>query len=389
MADENSRISRRQLFTRTSQVAVAGALAGTSISCHNESPSAQRVSQVINHHPEMKYRPMGKTGMMVSEVSLGGHWKRRDGGRVWQLDQFGGKEEVPKDVAKNRTEVISACIDAGINYLDITTAAEALAYGVALKDRREKMIVGSDDHHIGLRIKDNHSVKLQTHNINENLRWLQTDYLDIWRVQAKMDGTTPDHVFEMAIEAADKAKKAGKIKHFGVSSHSRTWLMHVIKKYPQIEMIIFPCTAKTKKAGAPVTKENIVERAGWRDAKDFGTTIFDMVRKHNLGLVTIKPFSGGNLFKRKAKFPVMGVGHKEENDLARLTLQCILTKYEEITCTVPGFTTVYEVDNGVRASYQRNLTMSPADRQWLEEVTEEQMAQLPPEYQWLREWDVV
>ncbi|MHC4799811.1 MAG: hypothetical protein ACYTF1_24515, partial [Planctomycetota bacterium] len=66
-----------------------------------------------------------------------------------------------------------------------------------------------------------------------------------------------------------------------------------------------------------------------------------------------------------------------------------LTKYEEITCTVPGFTTVYEVDTGVRASSQRKLTMSPADRQWLEEVTEEQMAKLPPEYQWLREWDVV
>ena len=80
---------------------------------------------------------------------------------------------------------------------------------------------------------------------------------------------------------------------------------------------------------------------------------------------------------------------KEENDLARLTLQCILACHEEITCTVPGLTTVYEVDNAARASYTRELAMSPADRQWLEAATREGLASLPPDYQWLRDWDVI
>ena len=108
-----------------------------------------------------------------------------------------------------------------------------------------------------------------------------------------------------------------------------------------------------------------------------------------MGVITIKPFLGGNLFKSRPKFPVMGVGLKEENDLARLTLQCILTLYNEITCTVPGLTTVYEVNNAIRASYQRHLTITPAQRQWLEQKTDECVASLPKEYQWLRDWEVI
>ena len=52
-------------------------------------------------------------------------------------------------------------------------------------------------------------------------------------------------------------------------------------------------------------------------------------------------------------------------------------------------TTVYEVDNAARASYTRELAISPAEREWLEGVTREGMASLPPDYQWLRDWDVV
>jgi len=55
-------------------------------------------------------------------------------------------DQVPDDVAKNRADVISACADCGINYLDITTPAECCDYGVALKGRREKMHVGADDY---------------------------------------------------------------------------------------------------------------------------------------------------------------------------------------------------------------------------------------------------
>ena len=384
-------LSRRSLLGRTSQAALAAAIGSEVLAKAGESlattPAADaQTRKILNYHPKMKYRRLGKTGLMFSEISLGGHWRKRDGGRVWV--NF-AKDEVPQDVAKNRLEVVSRAIDAGMNYVEAITAAECLAYGVALKGRREKMHIGADDHRLGPRDFANCTVPRQIHNVEECLRRLQTDYLDIWRVQASMEGTNTDEHIDVMVEAAEKLKKDGKIRHFGISSHNRDWLKHAIDTHPQIEMIVFPVTAMTRKAGDPVAKENLVERSGWDNANDFTTSIFDSIRKHQVGLVTIKPFAGGQLFKTPKKFPVVGVGSKEENDLARLSLQCILTLYDEITCIVPGQTTVYEVDNAARVSYMREVAMTPADQQWLEDVTRERMARLPADYRWLRDWDVI
>jgi aryl-alcohol dehydrogenase-like predicted oxidoreductase len=284
-------------------------------------------------------------------------------------------------VGKNRSDVISTCEEVGINYLDITTSAECCAYGVALKGRREKMIVGADDYRICPRQKQNCNVKALTGSVEGCLRRLQTDYLDIWRPQMNMGGGNSDDDVKIVIETFEALHKDGKVRHLGMSSHSRPWTQKMIEKFPQIEMFIFPCTAKTKEKGKPATKDNVT-------GGDSGNSVFDAIRKNDIGLVTIKPFSGGSLFKIKAKFPVAGVGSKEENDLARLTLQAIL-KNDAITATVPGLTTVYEVENAARASYDRLLGMTPRQREWLAQITDERWEQLPEEYQWLRDWEFV
>lgn len=340
----------------------------------------------------MTYRRLGKTNLMVSEVSLGGHWKNRNAGRYW--DSF-ANEQVPDDVAKNRTDVVSACIDSGINYLDITTAAECLCYGEALKGRREKMYVGADIHNLGPRGSSRCNVKDQIFNVETCLRLLKTDYLDIWRPQAKMAGKlgtdqlNTDSEVESLIETFQKLRKQGKVRHLGMSCHCRPWLEHVLSKYSEFEMIIFPCSAKTKVKGEVPTAANIKE-ANPGYGSDETQSIFKVVLEKDVGIVTIKPYFGGSLFESsgKVKFPVMGVGSKTENDIARLTLQCILAN-PAITASVPGLSTVYEVENAARASYTRSLGMAAADKEWLMEITEQKWASLPSEYEWLRDWEVV
>jgi predicted aldo/keto reductase-like oxidoreductase len=388
---DKDKLSRRTFMRNTSLIAagtIGGALTGKARAgscCAGPQPDSS--AKILNYNQNMHYRRLGKSGLMISEVSLGGHWKNRNAGRYW--DHF-ANDEVPGDVAKNRSDVISTCIDVGINYLDITTAAECLSYGVALKGRREKMHVGADIHNLGPRNSNFCNVKDQTRNVETCLRMLQTDYLDIWRPQAKMNGSNTDAEVESLIETFQKLHKAGKIRHLGMSSHSRPWFEHVIGKYPEFEMFIFPCSAKTKIKGKSPTKDNIVE-VNPGHGSDQTQSIFQKVIEKDVGIVTIKPYFGGGLFKSsdgKVKFPVMGVGSKEENDLARLTLQCILAN-EAITATVPGLSTIYEVENAARASYTRLLGVTAAEREWLMRITDERWANLPQEYTWLRDWEVV
>jgi len=387
---KNDKLSRRDFMRNTSVVAagtIAGALAGK-----DQAAELVNKSKIMNFHEKMNYRRMGKSNLMISEVSLGGHWKNRNADRYW--DSF-ANEEVPEDVAKNRTDVVSACIDSGINYLDITTAAECLCYGEAIKGRREKMHVGADIHNLGPRGSNLCNVKDQTFNVETCLRLLKTDYLDIWRPQAKMAGQlgtdqlNTDAEVESLIETFQKLRKEGKVRHLGMSCHNRLWLEHVLNKYPEFEMIIFPCSSKTKAKGGQAVAGNIEEtNPGY--GSDQTQSIFETVVKQDVGIVTIKPYFGGSLFESygKVSFPVMGVGSKTENDLARLTLQCILAN-PSITATVPGISTPYEAENAARASYTRPLGMSAADKQWLTEITDQQWANLPQEYQWLRDWEVV
>lgn len=380
---KNDGISRRD-FMRSGSVVAAGTIAGALAS--DGQAATKDTSKIVNYNEKMHYRRLGKTNLMVSEISLGGHWRNRNAGRYW--DSF-KNNEVPADVAKNRGDVISACIETGINYLDITTAAECLCYGAALKGRREKMIVAADIHNLGPRNSGYCNVKDQTRNVDTCLSHLQTDYLDIWRPQLKMDGSNTDAEVESLIETFGILHKAGKVRHLGMSSHRRPWIEHILDKYPEFEMVIFPCSAKTRERGQNPLGDNVQE-ANPGYGSDQTQSIFKTVLERNVGIVTIKPFFGGSLFESdgKVKFPIMGVGSKTENDMARLTLQCILAN-KAITATVPGLSTPYEVENAARASYTRPLGQSAADKEWLMEITDRQWANLPADYQWLREWEVV
>jgi hypothetical protein len=78
-------------------------------------------------------------------VCLGGHWKRievmlpqRSGGQQgwlgWNIEN--------EHFQKNRADVVSRCIERGINYIDACIGAEVMAYSKALKGRRDKMYLG-------------------------------------------------------------------------------------------------------------------------------------------------------------------------------------------------------------------------------------------------------
>jgi aryl-alcohol dehydrogenase-like predicted oxidoreductase len=388
---KGKRISRREFLKDTSLVAAGTALVGAEPESAGAKEPEVDTSGILNYNPKMKYRRLGRTNLMVSEISLGGHWRNRQGGFSWN---WFANDKCPPDVARNRTDVISKCIECGINYLDITTRAECIAYGVALKGRREKMIVGGDNWQLGPRRRENRTVEKLLYDVDDCLKHFKLGYFDIWRVQARM--TPPlntDEEVEVMLEAFHKLKKQGKAKWFGVTSHTRSWFPHIIEKYPEIAVAMFPFTAQSKVIDG---KEVIVEQtydipphAGMsaKDKQEWSQSIFDSIKKCDVGVCTIKPFSAGAIFKKKP-FPVVHKGLEEEHRLARLTLQYILTN-EGITSVMVGMTTVHEVDNNVRASYEREKGIAWKDVQWLKRKTDQAWADLPKQYEWLREWEWV
>ena len=394
MSNSNN-LSRRTFIRNTSLMGlgtIAGALAGKgcATSYRNTTGEAVDTSKILNYNPKMVYRRLGKTGLMVSEVSLGGHWTNREGHRYW-LDF--ANDEVPDDVAKNRTEVVSRCIEHGINYLDITTSAECLSYGAALKGRREKMYVAADDCELCVRHKQYRNVKGQIANIEACLRRLGTDYLDVWRPQFRQAGGHSDIDIELCVDVFEKALAQGKVRWLGMSSHNRDFVQHLIEKFPQYSVVIFPYTAKSKVKPADIRSidpKQVVE-LGAGDAAYSGDTrksVFEAVRKHDIGVITIKPFGGGGLFRTHLKFGTKTDSTERDYELARLTLAYILCN-GAISATVPGMTTVEEVDNNVLASAKR-LALLDQNGMWkLYEATEQMWVNFPNDYRWLRDWEWV
>ena len=66
------RIGRRD-FLRDGSTLVAGAAAGGTLAARGaETPAAGR--KILNFNPKRGYRRLGKAGLMISEISLGGYW---------------------------------------------------------------------------------------------------------------------------------------------------------------------------------------------------------------------------------------------------------------------------------------------------------------------------
>ncbi|HEY1707741.1 MAG TPA: aldo/keto reductase [Rhizomicrobium sp.] len=154
---------------------------------------------------------LGKTGLKVSRICLGTMTYGTPKWRDWVLD-----EEASKPFIKR-------ALEAGINFFDtadIYSIGESeVVLGNALKEyapKRERVVVatklfnpmGSSPNERGL------SRKHVMHAIDNSLRRLQTDYVDLYQIH-RFDTHTP---IEETIEALHDVVKAGKARYIGASS---------------------------------------------------------------------------------------------------------------------------------------------------------------------------
>jgi len=352
----NDKLSRRTFMRNSSLMAVGvglwrtGALAGKARATDSGSETA--ISKTPSYNPDMEYRRLGRTGLWVSAVCLGGHWKRIN--------------VMKQDFDKNRRDVVSRCIDVGINYIDACCRSEVLAYSKALAGRRDKMYMALSYCGREVRQEEYRTAKKLMESFDSLLKESKEEYTDLWRITCYEPGGK--HSFNTSCElvaALEKAKKQGKARFIGISSHDRRWLKMMIEYFPQIEVILFPYTAMSKVA-----------------PKD---SLFDAVKKCDVGVFGIKPFASNSLFKGSSAPDDPHA--KEDDQRARLAIRYILCN-QAITAPIPGLVGTHQVDNMARAIKERR-ELDLQEKAELERATKEMWAKLPANYQWLKDWEYV
>src|SRR5438128_5312693 len=146
------------------------------------------------------YRMLGHTGKKVSLVGLGGYHL--------------GKQADPQESIR----IIRTGLDEGINFLDnswdYNGGESEIRIGNALRDGyRQKAFLMSKI--------DGRSKAAAANQINESLRRLQTDRIDLLQFHEVIRDSDPDRIFAKggAMEAVLEAKKAGKIRFVGFTGH--------------------------------------------------------------------------------------------------------------------------------------------------------------------------
>ncbi len=233
----------------------------------------------------MKYRELGKTGLKVSEIGLGGEWLERHN-------------------TKEVQEIIDACEKEGINILDCWMSEPNVRsnIGLAIKGRREKWIIQG---HIGstwengqyVRTRDLAKVKPAFEDL---LARMQTDYIDLGMIH--FVDTTEE--FDLTVNGAfmeyvRQLKKEGTIRHIGMSTHNPD-IAKLAACQGEIEMILFSVNPAFDML--PPISDIDQYFSGQYDEALNGIApereeLYKLCEQNGVGITVMKGYAGGRLFQ--------------------------------------------------------------------------------------------
>ncbi len=163
----------------------------------------------------MRYRTLGRTGLVVSALALGTVELGLDYGIV-APGAFGKPGEA------DAIRLVHAALDAGITFVDTARAygTSEQVLGKALRGRRSAVVLASKAHLApdnGAPLGEAVLRAQLRHSLDESLHQLQTDYLDLWQIHS-VDAALLAQISVVA-EVFAEARAAGKVRFVGGSTY--------------------------------------------------------------------------------------------------------------------------------------------------------------------------
>ncbi len=201
---------------------------------------------------KLAYRMLGKTGLKVTALSFG-------------------------CMTTSDESVIRRAADLGIVHFDTARSYQngnnERLVGVALKGRRKQVLISSKSAAATAQEARAH--------LDTSLRELGTDYLDIWYLHNR---STPEEVTDELLEVQESAKKAGKIRFAGVSTHFNMdrMLAHLVER-GRTDVVLTTYNFAMRNVAAAQ------QQARGTDM----TAAIRAARKAGMGIVAMKAMAGG------------------------------------------------------------------------------------------------
>ncbi len=220
----------------------------------------------------MTYRALGRTGEKVSAIGLGGFHI--------------GKQKDEQDSIK----IMRSAIDRGITFMDncwdYNEGASEVRMGKALRDGyRDKVFLMTKI--------DGRNKAAAAKQIDESLKRLQTDHIDLMQFHEVIRMEDPDRFFAEngALKVFLEAKKAGKIRFIGFTGH----------KDPAIHLRMLQIAAEHKFRFDAVQMPLNVMDAHFRS---FEHEVLPRLVKDEIGVLGMKPLGSGLILKSQMVKPI-------------------------------------------------------------------------------------
>jgi predicted aldo/keto reductase-like oxidoreductase len=257
----------------------------------------------------MKKIRLGKTGLWVSRIGIGGI-------------------PLTRPSEEDAIRVVHRALELGINFIDTAwgyqPSEERIGKSLASSNVPREAIVLCTRTHV------NDRETAETH-LAECLDYLHTDYLDIWQLHNVSTRETYHAMMGVggAFEAAQDVRNAGKVHHLGISGHNVDIMLEAVKT-GLFEVIQFPLNF--------ISNEALDE-------------LLPYTSQHGIGFIAMKPFAGGRVRN------------------ANLAIKYLL-QFDHVVPD-PGVETVAELEEIVDIVNGNNWDLSETERPEIQAIREE------------------